>query len=105
MMRTCRWVVPALLVVLAASAAPAPAGELVEARSKRYTLRTDLTDREEIRQVLGFLEAMHKTYEDVFNGDPVREVPRPMVRVFARQEDYLAYGGADTQVHFNRTSG
>ena len=65
-----------------------------------YTLHTDL-GRSQVRDLQRFLEAMHATYEDVFPHDPVRENGRPVVRVFAAQADYEAYGHADPDVAFN----
>ncbi len=77
------------------------AGELVTHESKRYRLLTDLSDRGEVKKVLAFLDAMHVSYSAVFPDPPVRECPRPTVRVFASKRDYAAYGGADTEVAFN----
>lgn len=74
--------------------------DLAERRSRHYTLLSDLPDRE-VPQVLRFLDAMHASYEATFKAEPVREVPRPLVRVYASHDDYLAFGRADEDVAFN----
>lgn len=99
---TTRFTLPilgALLVVV--PSAPAAPPELAERRSKHYTLLTDLPDAREVQQVLRFLDAMHASYEATFKADPVRELSRPQVRVFAAHEDYLAFGRDDQDVGFN----
>lgn len=90
----------ALTVALAARATAQDAPALVERRSKHYTLLSDLPEAE-ARQILRFIDAMHETYDAVFPGEAVREVPPPRVRVYTRAEDYLAYGRADADVPFN----
>ena len=82
-------------------AASAHAGELVRSETKHYVLLTDLAGKER-RDLERFLEAMHKTYLDVFPGDAVRELEAATVRVFADQAAYNAFGAADGDVGFNQ---
>ncbi|MEZ6183648.1 MAG: DUF1570 domain-containing protein [Planctomycetota bacterium] len=86
----------ALLLVAPAWAAPS----LAEHRTKHYLIRTDLP-RGEVRELMAFVEAMYKSYQKTFKGDPLREGYAPEVRVFAQKADYDAYGQADSQVSFN----
>lgn len=80
----------ALLLALLSAPVQAKGPRLYEERTKHYTLLSDLVPQE--RRKLGrFLEAMHRTYSKVFKADPIKEVSRPTVRVYKRQEDYAAF--------------
>lgn len=80
----------ALLLPLLACAAEAKAPRLYEERTRNYTLLSDLVPAE--RRKLGrFLEAMHRTYSKAFKAEPIKQVGRPTVRVYKRQEDYAAF--------------
>ncbi|RMG15255.1 MAG: DUF1570 domain-containing protein [Planctomycetota bacterium] len=71
-------------------AAPRREPRLHKTSTKHYTILSDL-DRAERRTVARFVEAMHRTYREVFRAEPVRTVPRPTVRVYRNREDYAAY--------------
>lgn len=94
MARTLRLLIP-LLVLAAPAPVGAQAGALQTYRTRHYDLRTDIANPGEIEDIGRFVEGMYRTYHDVFRGDPVRQVSRPVVTVYASEADYRSRRGAD----------
>lgn len=71
--------------------AQTPGWDLIETPSKQYLIKTNSTDRKDLKKVVKRLEASRKLYEQDFPpAEPITQVS--VVRICATQDDFKLYG-------------